>query len=96
VEQLNSRSGCRPRMELTYRGTLPEGWVGQLADVREVGASSGEGRLSLEMMNLAQVNEVFQDLRAIDVSVVDFSLHSPNLADAFIALTGKALRDGEH
>jgi hypothetical protein len=27
------------------------------------------------------------------VNVVDFNLHSPNLSDAFIALTGHTLRD---
>jgi len=27
------------------------------------------------------------------INVIDFSLHSPNLSDAFITLTGRTLRD---
>jgi len=45
------------------------------------------------MKSLAQVAEVLQGLRTLDVNVIDFSLHSPNLSDAFIALTGRTLRD---
>ena len=45
------------------------------------------------MKSLAQVPEVLQHLRALEVKVIDFSVHSPNLADAFIALTGRSLRD---
>jgi hypothetical protein len=41
----------------------------------------------------AQVPEVLQQLRASNIGVRDFSVHSPNLADAFIALTGRSLRD---
>jgi ribosomal silencing factor RsfS len=45
------------------------------------------------MKSLAQVPEILQQLRAANVNVLDFSVHSPNLADAFIALTGRSLRD---
>ncbi len=45
------------------------------------------------MNSLTQVTQILQQLRAVDVSVLDFSVHSPNLADAFIALTGHSLRD---
>ena len=45
------------------------------------------------MKSLAQVPEVLQQLRASNINVLDFSVHSPNLADAFIALTGRNLRD---
>jgi hypothetical protein len=45
------------------------------------------------MNSFAQVAEVLHGLRTLDVNVVDFNLHSPNLSDAFIALTGRTLRD---
>ena len=93
VEELISLGGAKPRMELTYRGQLPEGWPNHLDDIREIAPSGGEGKLALEMTSLGQVAEVLQRLRALEVNVLDFSLHSPNLADAFIALTGHALRD---
>ncbi len=93
LEQVISLGGGRPRIELTYRGDLPETRFDSLAGVRELGASGGEGKATLEMKSLAQVAEVLHGLRTLDVNVIDFSLHSPNLSDAFIALTGRTLRD---
>jgi len=93
VEQLVALGGARPRLELTYRGQLLEGWIKSLAGVHEIAGAGGEGRLALEMKSLAQVPEVLQQLRASNINVLDFSVHSPNLADAFIALTGRSLRD---
>jgi ABC-2 type transport system ATP-binding protein len=93
LEKVISLGGARPRIELTYRGPLPEGRFGKLAGVREIGATGIEGKATLEMNNLAQVAEVLHGLRTLDVNVVDFNLHSPNLSDAFVALTGHTLRD---
>jgi hypothetical protein len=64
-----------------------------LPGVREIGATVSEGKAILEMNSFAQVAEVLHGLRTLDVNVVDFNLHSPNLSDAFIALTGHTLRD---
>ena len=88
-----SLGGGRPRIELTYRGHLPKGRFGSLAAVREIGGTGIEGKTTLEMNSLAQVAEVLHGLRTLDVNVIDFNLHSPNLSDAFIALTGRTLRD---
>ena len=44
------------------------------------------------MKSLAQAPKVLQQRRASNINVLDFSVHSPNLADAFIALTGRHLR----
>jgi ABC-2 type transport system ATP-binding protein len=93
LEKVISLGGVRPRIELTYRGQLPAGRFGGLTGVREVGARRIEGKATLEMVSLAQVGEVLHGLRILDVNVIDFNLHSPNLADAFIALTGRTLRD---
>ena len=92
VEELVALGGGRPRLELTYRGNLAEGWTAELADVNEL-ASTGAGQIALEMTSLGQVPHILQQLRASNISVLDFSVHSPNLADAFIALTGRSLRD---
>jgi hypothetical protein len=48
------------------------------------------------MASLGQVGELLERLRACGVNVIDFSLHSPNLSDAFITLTGRTLRDSVH
>ena len=86
-----SLGGSRPRIELTYRGQLPDGRFGSLAGVREIGTTVSEGKAILEMNSFAQVAEVLHGLRTLDVNVIDFNLHSPNLSDAFIALTGHTL-----
>jgi ABC-2 type transport system ATP-binding protein len=93
LEKVISLGGSRPRIELTYRGQLPDGRFGSLAGVREIGTTLSEGKAILEMNSFAQVAEVLHGLRTLDVNIVDFNLRSPNLSDAFIALTGRALRD---
>ena len=49
VEQLVALGGGRPRLELTYRGHLPDGWIESLVGIHEIAQSGGEGRLALEM-----------------------------------------------
>jgi ABC-2 type transport system ATP-binding protein len=93
LHQVMSLAGSRPRLELTYRGALPEERFTGLDGVREIGPVRSGGKAILEMRSLAQVGEVLQGLRTRDVNVVDFSLHTPNLSDAFVALTGHTLRD---
>jgi ABC-2 type transport system ATP-binding protein len=93
LEKVISLGGSRPRIELTYRGNLPDGRFDALEGVREIGATGIEGKATLEMNSFARVAEVLHGLRTLDVTVVDFNLHSPNLSDAFIALTGRTLRD---
>ena len=92
VEALIARARSHPRMEITYRGRLDAARLA-LEGVRALPRTSGEGRLAFEMESVAQVPLVLERLRAAGVSVVDFSLHSPNLADAFLALTGRSLRE---
>ena len=55
----------------------------------------GVRRWDLDFARLphARVAEVLHGLRTMEVNVIDFNLHSPNLSDAFIALTGHTLRD---
>jgi len=93
VEELIALGGTRARLDLTYRGQLPGGRISSLEGVSEIAHSAGEGQLALEMSSVAQVTAILQQLREANVNVLDFSVHSPNLADAFIALTGRSLRD---
>jgi ABC-2 type transport system ATP-binding protein len=93
VEALIARGGSRPRMELTCRGRPAAPNYAMIDGVRELPGSRGEGHLTLQMASLSQVPEVIERVRAAGVTVLDFSLHSPNLADAFRALTGRRLRD---
>jgi ABC-2 type transport system ATP-binding protein len=93
VEELVSLAGARARMQLSVRGEVPVGWTTSLEGVRELADEGACRKLSLELAGHAQAGEVLERLRAAGVRVVDFSLHSPNLADAFLALTGRALRE---
>ncbi len=93
VENLIQLAGARTRMEMTYRGELPGGWRDGMPGVREIPERAGEGSVALELASTAEISHVLQRVRDLGVNLIDFSLHSPNLADAFIALTGRALRD---
>ena len=100
VEELILLAGRRTSMELTYRGSLPDGWSRPLTGVRALAASraAGEvhGKALLELAAHGQITEVLAQVQAAGARVVDFNLRSANLADAFIALTGRALGDGPH
>ena len=93
LEKVISLAGNRPRIELTFRGDLPEERFAGLAGVREIGSTRSESKAILQMTAFNQVADVLHNLRTLNVNVVDFSLHSPNLSDAFVALTGRTLRD---
>jgi ABC-2 type transport system ATP-binding protein len=93
VEQLIALAGGRPRMTLTWRGALPRGWWRCLADVHELSGAAEDARATLEMASLAQVGPVLEEAREAGAVVVDFSVHNPTLADAFVSLTGRQLRD---
>ncbi|HEY2387032.1 MAG TPA: ABC transporter ATP-binding protein [Candidatus Binatia bacterium] len=100
VEELIVLAGQRTSMELTYRGRLPDGWNRPLAGVRAVASSAAAGEVHgkalLELAAHGQITEVLAQVHAAGARVVDFNLRSANLADAFIALTGRALGDGPH
>ena len=95
VEELIVRAGGRTRMDLTYRGALPEGWDGGMAEhgIRLLPVGAGNGRISLELPSHAAIGGVLDRMRAADARVMDFSLRTTNLADAFVSLTGRALQD---
>jgi ABC-2 type transport system ATP-binding protein len=93
VEQLIALAGGRPRMTLTWRGALPRGWWRRLAGVHQLSGADEEARATLEMASIAQVGLLLEEARAAGAVVVDFSVHNPTLADAFVSLTGRHLRD---
>jgi ABC-2 type transport system ATP-binding protein len=95
VEELIVRAGGRTRLDLSYRGSLPDGWDHGMRGhgIRLLPASLPNGRLSLELPSHTEIGGVLEGVRAAGGHVLDFSLHSTNLADAFVALTGRALED---
>ena len=95
VEELIVRAGGRTRLDLTYRGSLPDGWHLDMSGqgIRLLPIGPRDGQVSLELPSHAEIGGVLDRLRAAGARVLDFNLHSTNLADAFVALTGRALQD---
>jgi len=95
VEELIVRAGGRTRVDLTYRGSLPAGWDRDLngCGIRLLPKGRSDGQISLELPSHTEIGGVLDRLRAAGARVLDFSLHTANLADAFVALTGRTLQD---
>jgi ABC-2 type transport system ATP-binding protein len=93
VAEIVALGGRQPRMEISLHEELPADWYSGLGGVKELGAAGGNGKLTLQIASLAQVNELLERVRIAGGRVLEFSVHSPNLSDAFMVLTGHALRD---
>jgi ABC-2 type transport system ATP-binding protein len=92
VASLIALAGHRPRMEITFQDAAPPGWLDGLSGVK-LSHCNSEGKVALELTSLAQVSELLERARRSGAEVREFSVHNPNLSDAFIDLTGHSLRD---
>jgi ABC-2 type transport system ATP-binding protein len=93
VTELIALGGRHPRMEIVFQIPPSAGWLANLEGASELAHSNAGGALELELASLAQVGEVIERVRHFGGRLTEFSVHSPNLSDAFIALTGHALRE---
>jgi ABC-2 type transport system ATP-binding protein len=94
VRELIARAGAEPRIELRTLRPLDAGWIAGFDGVRELARDdAAEPGASLVLNNVELVPAVLQRAAQIGGEVSEFFLHRPNLQDAFIALTGHALRD---
>jgi linearmycin/streptolysin S transport system ATP-binding protein len=94
ASELIEKAGAEPRIEIVTRAALQSGWSRALKGVREVPPPLDGGfRSALALSRLEQVAEVLRLLNETGAEVMEFRLHRPGLQDAFIALTGHALRD---
>ncbi len=94
VRELIARAGAEPRIELRTLRPLDAGWIAGFDGVRELARDDAAGPgASLVLNNVELVPAVLQRAAQIGGEVSEFFLHRPNLQDAFIALTGHALRD---
>jgi linearmycin/streptolysin S transport system ATP-binding protein len=92
VAELIALAGGWPRLELTLEEPIASGWHADLAGVTPL-PTTGAELARFRLASLEQVSSVLERARAAGGRVLEFSVHSPNLSDAFIALTGHALRD---
>jgi ABC-2 type transport system ATP-binding protein len=94
--ELIALAGTEPRLEIVTKKALPRGWSNGIAGVCELpNGVLDEFAAALTLATLEQVPEVIRRATEVGDEVVEFHVHRPNLQDAFLKLTGHALRDAQ-
>ena len=93
ITELIALGGRQPLMEITFHHSAPANWCDGLAGIAQVSVPGNDGKVALQLESFALVNQILERARLAGAQILEFSVHSPNLSDAFIALTGHALRD---
>jgi ABC-2 type transport system ATP-binding protein len=92
--ELIALAGTEPRIEIMTRKALPRGWSEGIPGVGELPWEVVDGfKAALTLRTLDQVPDVIKRAGEIGDEVIEFHVHRPNLQDAFLKLTGHALRD---
>jgi ABC-2 type transport system ATP-binding protein len=91
VAELIELGGRHPRMEVTFATPPRPGWYDGLPGVKELAPTTTAVAVALELTNLKQVSEILDRAHNAGGQKVEFAVHSANLSDAFIALTGHTL-----
>ncbi len=92
--ELIALAGTEPRLEIVTKKTLPPGWSNGIVGVSELPSDVlDEFAAALELATLDHVPDVIKRAAEVGEEVVEFHVHRPNLQDAFLKLTGHALRD---
>jgi ABC-2 type transport system ATP-binding protein len=93
TDELVSRARLAPTVRLATRAPLGDGWLADVRGVRIVRQS--DVNAEIEIADLADAPAVMMAAARAGREVLELSLHRPDLADVFLALTGRALRDHE-
>jgi ABC-2 type transport system ATP-binding protein len=92
--ELIALAGTEPRIEIMTKKALPRGWSEGIAGVSELPWEVVDGfAAALSLHTLDQVPDVIRRAGEVGDEVIEFHVHRPNLQDAFLKLTGHALRD---
>ncbi len=92
--ELIALAGTEPRIEIMTIKPLAPGWSNGIIGVSEMPREVGDGFAAvLSLKTVEQVPEVIRRAEAASGEVLEFHVHRPNLQDAFLKLTGHALRD---
>jgi len=86
-------AGMTASLRLRTRSPLPSGSLAEVAGVRVAECSGCD--VVVAVADVAAVPAVLAAALRAGGDVLDVTLHRPTLADAFFALTGRALRDEE-
>ena len=95
IAQLIELGGHHPRMEMVFKKSPLVGWYEGVQGVVELAFKHEEAKLALELTSLRQVSEILERAHGAHGQLLEFTVHSPNLSDAFITLTGHGLRDAK-
>ncbi len=93
INELIALGGHGPVMDLTFQSPAPPDWCADLPGITKIAGANGNGKVALQLESFALVNPILERAREAGAEILEFSVHSPNLSDAFITLTGRALRD---
>jgi ABC-2 type transport system ATP-binding protein len=92
--ELIALAGTEPRIEIMTKKALPRGWSEGIPGVGEMPWEVVDGfKAALTLHTLDQVPDVIKRAGEVGDEVIEFHVHRPNLQDAFLKLTGHALRD---
>ncbi|MGH7856004.1 MAG: ABC transporter ATP-binding protein [Candidatus Binatia bacterium] len=91
--ELVAQIGLRPVLHLRTRRPPADDWTPPIGDARVLRRSGAE--LAIALGENADVAPVLLALDRGGSEVIEVALHTPNLADVFFHLTGRALRDEE-
>ena len=86
-------TAIRPRVVLRTEQPLPAGWLGRVPTARV--HATGDGVVEVTVTGRDGVPAVVAAAVQAGATLVELTVHRPNLADAFFALTGRALRDDD-
>ena len=92
--ELIALAGTEPRIEISTKKKLAPGWSNGIAGVTELPWEVLDGfAAAATLHSLEQVPDVIRRAGEAGDEVIEFHVHRPNLQDAFLKLTGHALRD---
>jgi ABC-2 type transport system ATP-binding protein len=92
--ELIALAGTEPRIEISTKKKLTPGWSNGIAGVTELPWEVLDGfAAAATLHSLDLVPDVIRRAGETGDEVIEFHVHRPNLQDAFLKLTGHALRD---
>jgi ABC-2 type transport system ATP-binding protein len=92
--ELIALAGTEPRIEISTKKKLAPGWSSGIDGVTELPWEVLDGfAAAATLHSLEQVPDVIRRAGEAGDEVIEFHVHRPNLQDAFLKLTGHALRD---
>ncbi len=93
VQQIITLGGHRPRIAISLDVLPQSGWCDGIVGAEELGRDNDANALTVEFSNFSAVGQILETIKLSGCRPISFAVHSPNLSDAFMALTGRALRD---